>query len=307
MRLYSLAEFPTAPALGSVTLEETEGMLYNEPETPDVMRRFHKDAFPELAFIRVQDELARPSSTISMSAKSCILRQVPNDQWAQLYEAYVDHGLYGLLDHLSTAEMTAPFRVLSTPARVTLKWYHWAGRVYTFLRGLVFPQLQLSPEEICSKYSEVANWPSGNVRSLAWHPGTKKLAIALRNDSVILYTKNSEISSELKHPKQKNVTCVAFRPFSGSHIAVGCEKGLLLWNIPASIIVKTPTMHSASQFLPGTLISSIAWHPGGNLLAVCSARFGDIVVLNAATGETVPLTTFSLLPSAHLLRWSRDG
>lgn len=97
------------------------------------------------------------------------------------------------------------------------------------------------------------------------------------------------------------------RPFSGSHIAVGCEKGLLLWNIPAAIMVKTPTMHSATQLLPGTLVSSIAWHPAGNLLAVCSARFGDIVVLNISTGEGVPLTTFSMLPSAHMLRWSQDG
>lgn len=30
-------------------------------------------------------------------------------------------------------------------------------------------------------------------------------------------------------------------------------------------------------------------------------------VFDVATGEAVPLTTFSLLPSAHLLRWSRDG
>ena len=69
----------------------------------------------------------------------------------------------------------------------------------------------MTPDEVCSKYSEVSMWNSGFVRAMAWHPGTKKLAIALRNDSIILYNKNCSTSSELKHPKQKGVTSVAFR------------------------------------------------------------------------------------------------
>lgn len=44
MRIYSLAEFPTPPPLGTVTLEETNGLLYNEPETDGALRHFHSDA-----------------------------------------------------------------------------------------------------------------------------------------------------------------------------------------------------------------------------------------------------------------------
>lgn len=100
--------------------------------------------FPEMPFVRLQDELARPSSTLAMSAKSCILRQLPSDQWNRLCEAYVDHGLYGLLDHVSSTETTRPLSAFAGIARLTLNCYHCAGRVYTFLRGLVFPQLQVS-------------------------------------------------------------------------------------------------------------------------------------------------------------------
>ncbi|XP_003748564.1 aladin [Galendromus occidentalis] len=305
MRIYTLAEFPPAPKIGLLTLEEAEGRFYNEQETENLLQAYHKDSFPEMSLIRLQDELNRPCSG-PLNAKAHIIRPVTSDQLALLWESYSEHGVYGLLDHISGVQ-TQPLRVLALPARCALNSYHFAGHVFAFLRGLVFPQLQLSTDEICSKYSEVSMWSSGFVRAMAWHPGTKKLAIALRNDSVILYSKNCATSSELRHPKQKAVTSVAFRPFSGSQIAVGGELGLVLWNIPAAITVKTPTMHSASVLLPGRLISSLAWHPDGNVLAACSARFGDIVMISPATGEIVALTTFSFLPSAHLLRWSRDG
>lgn len=43
MRIYSLAEFPSPPPLGTVTLEETNGIVYNEPETDGALRNFHLD------------------------------------------------------------------------------------------------------------------------------------------------------------------------------------------------------------------------------------------------------------------------
>lgn len=43
MRVYSLAEFPPPPALGKVTLEESDGLVYSEKESPDVLRVFQAD------------------------------------------------------------------------------------------------------------------------------------------------------------------------------------------------------------------------------------------------------------------------
>lgn len=98
--------------------------------------------FPELSIIRLQDELNRPC-TGALSAKASIIRQVSSDQLALLWESYFEHGIYGVLDHISGAQ-EQPLRTFSLPARLALQSYHFGGQVFAFLRGIVFPQLQVT-------------------------------------------------------------------------------------------------------------------------------------------------------------------
>ena len=57
----------------------------------------------------------------------------------------------------------------------------------------------------------VENWVEGLVRYMAWHPHVDKLAVALHNESVHIYTDSSSPRHVLKHKQQKLVTGLAWK------------------------------------------------------------------------------------------------
>ena len=44
----------------------------------------------------------------------------------------------------------------------------------------------------------------------------------------------------LKHPRQKNVSCVKWRPFSASGLAVAAQDCVVLWKVRCNLIVRLP-------------------------------------------------------------------
>lgn len=48
------------------------------------------------------------------------------------------------------------------------------------------------------------------VRSIQWHPNSNKFAVAFKNDVVKVYSSNHP-HVILKHPKQKKITCMAWK------------------------------------------------------------------------------------------------
>lgn len=91
--------------------------------------------------------------------------------------------------------------------------------------------------KILSELSQSRGWASDPVRCFAWHPICTKLAVAGLDDVVRVYSCNSTFVPLLKCKRQKNITCMAWRPMSVSDIAVGCENEIIVWNVdPASVV-----------------------------------------------------------------------
>jgi WD40 repeat protein len=137
-------------------------------------------------------------------------------------------------------------------------WLRFFSSSLAFTLG---PSHKMSLEDLIASYSTTRDLNQAPVRCLAWHPHCAKLALALKDDTVQVVTSTSSIKPILKHKKQRQVTCLAWRPFSGSELAVGCASGLLIWNVDPVSVVARPSTACVSILSDGLKhpVTSLAW------------------------------------------------
>ena len=103
------------------------------------------------------------------------------------------------------------------------------------------------------------------LRCLAWHPHTHKLAVGYNDDTVRVVTSDDSATQPLlKFAGMKvlsfdffkcelffikGVTCLAWQPLSASQLAVGCSAGVLLWTIDPASVVSRPSSSCVVRFL----------------------------------------------------------
>lgn len=75
---------------------------------------------------------------------------------------------------------------------------------------------------------------------MRWHPNCFKLAIAVSDDTVRIYSDDIGNEPILKNGFQKCVTSLAWRPLSAGELAVGCQNGVLLWTLDPKTHVIRP-------------------------------------------------------------------
>ncbi|KAH8042850.1 hypothetical protein HPB51_026115 [Rhipicephalus microplus] len=192
------------------------------------------------------------------------------------------------------------------PAAVTLQFPHypnppplyWQVRLALAAVADQFTMLLLSEECLAR----------GHVRAFAWHPQCPKFAVASHGDMIRVYAPNMSITPVLKHRSQRNITDMAWKPYSSAVLAVACQEGVLLWQVePTSLIARPSSAYASLLSREGhNPVSSIAWHPKGTLLASASAADCSLLIWNIAMEECVPLTHISG-GGVSLIRWSPDG
>lgn len=79
---------------------------------------------------------------------------------------------------------------------------------------------------------------------MSWHPNVFRLAIAVNDDSVRIYSMDNSNIPILRNGQQKAISCLAWRPLSAGELAVGCNSGVILWKLDISNNLIRPT----SQF-----------------------------------------------------------
>lgn len=82
---------------------------------------------------------------------------------------------------------------------------------------------------------------------MSWHPNVFRLAVAINDDSVRVYSVDNSNIPILRNGQQKLVTCLAWRPLAASELAVGCFNGVILWKLDVSNNLIRPT--SQYQYL----------------------------------------------------------
>ena len=62
-------------------------------------------------------------------------------------------------------------------------------------------------------FSHTKDWSTSPVRFLAWHPHCNKLAVATRDDTVLVYTGSTSVPVVVRHSSQKDISSLAWRYF----------------------------------------------------------------------------------------------
>ena len=92
-----------------------------------------------------------------------------------------------------------------------------------------YPYALLSEDELCEKFCKFNNF-KGVIRHIAWHPRKHKVALALSNDNVYIYSSNL-ITPLLKHPFQKKITDMKWSPTNENQLTIACARCIIKWNI----------------------------------------------------------------------------
>lgn len=72
-------------------------------------------------------------------------------------------------------------------------------------------QMATSNTHTIQMFSQTRDWSASPVRSIAWHPHCIKIAVATRDDVVLVYTGSMSVPVIARHSSQKDISCLAWR------------------------------------------------------------------------------------------------
>ena len=169
----------------------------------------------------------------------------------------------------------------------------------------VYPYALLTADEQNRLFSSSLGWDQEIVKVFKWHPTASKCAVCLINDDILIYSKkslasNSHVVPLLRHPQQKKVTDMIWKPtsspstpVSGHHdviLAVGCQSSIIVWNLSSfdfkgdrNRVPFSSARVIDRQSLDGCLIppiSSLTYDPTGKTLMFSTPSSSKIIIVN---------------------------
>ncbi|XP_067125534.1 aladin [Centruroides vittatus] len=296
----TLSNFPIPPLSGEITLGEFEGQLISGSSSLDI--RCFKNVIASYPNIDVSSDILRPHVSRE-SARNAFI-EVSSTTYKKIINSWNESGVLGVLKELSRNEVKENFvyHWIGKAANSLLTTYNW----FQILKASIFPHLRLSSEDMNAEYSEANDWNTGIVRVLVWHPQTMKCAVALRDDSIRIFTSNNKMIPVLKHRLQKEVTSMAWKPYYSSILAVACNMGVLVWQIDPTSLVTRPSSSCVTFLKQKGPVTCVSWHPDGSFLVSSSAADSKLHVWNVAM-ETKTSVQRMGGGGVTLLKWSMDG
>ncbi|XP_017883332.1 aladin-like [Ceratina calcarata] len=133
------------------------------------------------------------------------------------------------------------------------------------------------------------DWETSLIRSIAWHPHCPRLAVVTRDDRIRIFSQGIPVVPILRHSAQKSICCISWRPLASRELAVACHTGVLVWTIElgaASNSLSHAILLKQRNHAP---VTSVTWHPQGDLLVSCSSADTHIIIWDTSKREGVPL------------------
>jgi aladin len=177
------------------------------------------------------------------------------------------------------------------------------------------------------------------IRTISWNVYHDHVAIAHKSNAVWMFDLENESYNQepLIHELQQGVKCMAWKPMSGTTLAVGCDTGIAIWRVALDVKeVEIDHLRENSLFLvsgSNTLsnqpkiaktkikstkpymrfltmpkekaVNNLSWDPRGERLAVTSTGYGTIVIWDVATEEYSTLDSIRF--HAKIVEWSPTG
>ncbi|XP_068671537.1 aladin-like [Montipora foliosa] len=300
----SLSVFPPPPVEGEITLCEFNAKLIAESsETAKLSKYVPATQGLNYPCIGTNTESIRTSKSLSKLTDSewCPFVQTEENTYKKLLNIWHSKGFSEMLLEIKKNKDEVPSWLwhLSGGTSAVLVWF-------SSFYGKIFPHLNLSREEMICAFSAVSSWENSPVRAFAWHPHVAKFVIAWQDDSVKVHTLSSDVVPLLKHKLQKAVSCVSWRPLSGSVLVVGCDNGLFVWTVdPTSPVVRLGSSSVRHLSYPGHApVTTVSWSPSGHLLVSGSPADSNLMVWDISLELATPL--YRAGGGVTLTAWSPD-
>lgn len=155
---------------------------------------------------------------------------------------------------------------------------------------------QLMPQQV-SEY--LSGWfhqeirhreTAGLITDFAWHPKFKKIAVALKDDTIkVWYGENGALSPLLKHKRQVGINILRWKPLVDDILAVGCLDCCILWTVdPTSLSARPGSGCAQIISSPSNQpVHSLTWDPKDSLLALASKKSTKIEIWDADREELI--------------------
>ncbi|XP_002036437.2 aladin [Drosophila sechellia] len=170
------------------------------------------------------------------------------------------------------------------------KCWQWFRQKLEQLKRLCFrPKCNIDPE-ILERISQTRGWKTSAIRFIEFHPNTSLMALLTNDDVVLIFNKNCDCPTKIQSLKQKDTTCVAFRPWSQTcEFAVGCADGICLWWDSRRLNANSNIRH-----MMGTHQLQVLEDKGHNYVTTMQWNEDGTILVTAALG------------SSHIMLWKPD-
>lgn len=298
--MITLDHLPPPPPIGQVTAYENDGRLcaYGRTEALITAKKWlGEDRYIQ---VTVGQEPVR-SAHSKQEARDAFYAHTETP-WQRIMFAYYEEGWEAALQEAMRCEGDGRLqRAVSLAASVVVKVTGFLTRLHALL-----PSPVRMPGQSAVPLAQRGG--GGSITSVCWHPHTTTLAAVICDDTVRIFVAGHSVAPFLKHRNQKGVTHVAWMPLSAGVLAIGCESGVQLWVLDPNSVVGRPSGSCATLLThPAvTPVTSLSWHPKGNLLA-CIGGGGTRVVVWDVWREVAVVVHAGTGGSATQILWSPDG
>eukprot|EP00117_Sycon_ciliatum_P036021 scpid66854/ scgid27181/ Aladin; Adracalin len=248
-------------------------------------------------FEHSSDALFLPTEDVNIAKKS--------------FNAWYNSGVLAALDTLAEHKVDGQ---VSWPSKMSVLLLG-AARSFSALHSSFYPHLLMSGEELLAQFSGASHWATCPVRAMEWHPHASRLAVARKDNLVQVYQMQTTATSscphfstgrmqQLKHPEQKRISSLAWKPYSGSVLAVGCQTGVVVWQVRSH--PGAPRPHPQHLCSNGhSPVTSVAWSSDGRLLASASPADTSLMIWDVTSPDCTgtPITRHGG-GGVSLLAWS---
>ncbi|KAL0274599.1 UNVERIFIED_CONTAM: hypothetical protein PYX00_002694 [Menopon gallinae] len=298
----SLDKFPPLPPQGRLTLCEVEGKIHSmDAEHANVNK--YTSALNHHPRVSITSEVLHHAPT-SREEAGRVFMPVTDIFFKRIVSAWYERGF------LEAVKVAACLRPGEGPrfAVVLAEFVLRSVNVLSRITNKMYPCLRESGDKLIEAVSQTREWSVSPIRCIEWHPHATKLAVAAKDDSVRIYSTDTSLIPILKCKSQSNITSLAWRPFSSSELAVGCEAGVLLWTVDPNSVVSRPSMSCGVVLKqPGHRpVTSIVWAPQGDLILTASAADTSMYLWDVAMERNVALKRVGG-GGVCLVTWSPDS
>lgn len=249
--------------------------LVTIPESLPIMDRSSKvnhslqGDYPEINMSRELFHAARTrdDKSVLVAVNETILKQI--------CRTFFEEGLTAALKQAVKPDNVRRHPLIGAGASYLLQFIEVGHRMQVFFR----PHLQIEGVESVATYSKTRDWVKSPIRYISWHPNCFKMAVAANDDSIRIYSDLQHAVPILKNGLQKGITCISWRPWNPSELAVGTQSGTLIWTIEtflqnASVKSQVVQLKHPTHFP----VTAVEWNSEGTLLATASIRESDVLL-----------------------------